>query len=109
MDQGARQERRHLAGVVLRHDLDQVEAHEFDAGQSPDEAERVAAGWPAHLRRPRAWSETWIDGIDVEAQEDGARADELLHFRQNVIDAPLQELLGRDQVKAQRPRTTTVL
>ena len=90
MEQGAGEQRRDLAVVVLRLDLDEIETDEIEAPQSAHEPERIAAAWPADFRRPRPRRESRIDEVDVEAEKDRALADPREHLRQHSVDTALQ-------------------
>src|SRR5438309_6714473 len=109
MQQGAGEERGEFPMVVLGQHLNEVESNEVDAAQTADEAQRVAAAWPANLRRSGAGSEPWVDEVDIERQEHRASADPLAHLREHLVNATTQQLLGRNQVKAQCPSRAPVL
>src|SRR6266550_2361471 len=95
--------------VILRLHLDQVEADELDVAQSANQPQGVAAARSPDFRRPGARGKAWIHEIDVERQKHGARTDPLAHFRKDIVDAALEELLGRNQMKPERPRSAAVL
>src|SRR5260370_25377716 len=95
--------------VVLWLHFDQVEADEVDAAKPANNRQGIAADRSPDLWRSGARSKARVDEIDVETGEDRAASDALVNSREHGIDAALQQYLGRNQVKPERPCPAAVL
>src|SRR5207248_8678249 len=90
VQQGAGQQRRNLAGVVLRLHLDEIEADQLDALQSANQAQGVAAARAADLRRARPGGEARVHEVDVKGEEDRAGPDSPVDVGYDLLDAAIQ-------------------
>src|ERR1700694_3058768 len=94
--------------VVLRLNLDQVEADQIEAAQSTHQPTRIAAARSADFGSARPGCEAGVDEIDVEREKDRTFAGPLEPLRQDVVNASLQKRLGRNQMEAERTSTASI-
>ncbi len=82
-------QRRDLGHVVGRRDLDDVHAHEVDAGQPLHDRERLGRREPAGHRRPGPGRERGVQAIDVEREVGLVPTDDAPYFGRHRLRALL--------------------
>src|SRR5712692_8373036 len=95
--------------VVLRLNLDEIEADEIQIPEPAHEPQRIAATRPPDFWRAGARGEAGVDEVDVETDKDRTGPDPREHLRQDLVNTTFEERLRRDQMQAERTSAAPIL
>src|SRR5690349_17491075 len=87
--------RRDVSVIERGTNFDDISPAHVEAGQSAQHAQGLARGKPARDRRTGPWCERRIDGVDIERDVDGTRADPLAELGADAARAVVADVVGR--------------